>query len=382
MKHKILKIILYLAAASVPLSGFAQNLEPLLDKLTEKGIITTEEKGELQRQQAQKISPLPFYLKVSGRIQFRFTTQQNDSKTTGSYDSFRIRRARLAADGTLIEDVDFHLEVDVSRTAALEEAEIRLLKFPQANITLGQFKQPFSMENMISPKKLDMVDLSQIVSALAPDKDIGIMAGGKFIAKRLGYQIALANGNGINNTTNDDDRFLYTARLEGLPVEHLRLGSRELNVTLGGNAAYSHDAAARAETIFGVTRALGASSSGRRKLAGADIAARLGTLSLKAEYLTGTFDPDDAGLRLIRTRGGYIQAGWFLHREIQALARYETFDPDKSVSNNSDIRWTTLGLNYFISGHDLKTQANYVFKREKTNSLHNDTLLLSLQLLF
>lgn len=380
--NRMRSIVLSLLATTAPLAGFAQDWDPLLDKLTEKGLLSTQDREDIQRQRAGKNMSLPFSLKLGGRIQLRFAAQQNDPQTSGSEDSFRVRRARLSADGTFIEDVDFHLEVDVSRSAALEKAEIRILKVPQANVTLGQFKLPFSMENLTSGKRLDMVERTQVVTALAPGKDIGIMVGGQFFFKRFSYRAAMANGNGKNNQTNDNDQFIYVLRLEGTPIQRLSLGNQDLTVAVGVNGAYSRDSAVRADTIFGVKKAIGVTTEGARKLAGTDLSMQLGRLSLKTEYLWGEFKPYLNGKRLIRTDGYYIQGGWYLTQKLQALARYEAFDPDKDVLNNSDIRWTTLGLNYFIRGHNLRTQANYIFKQERTNSVRDDTLFASIQLLF
>lgn len=293
-----------------------------------------------------------------------------------------IIRARLSADGSVAEDVDFHLEVDVSRSAALEEAEIRFLAVPEANATFGQFKTPFSLENLTSGKRLDMVERTQVVTALAPDKDIGGMVGGQFFSKRLGYRLAVVNGNGKNSAANDNDQFLYVLRLDGTPVHHFRLGDKDLTVAVGVNGAYSRDSAARADAVFGVKKAIGVTSDGSRRLAGADLFAQWGRLSFKTEHLWGEFKPKLNGKRLIRTDGYYIQWGWYLTQSLQALVRHETFDPDKDVLNDSDIRWTTLGLNCFIRGYNLRTQANYVFKREKTDSVRDDILFASILLLF
>lgn len=381
--NRIRSIMLLFLAAIVPGASFAQDVDPLLDRLIEKGLLSAQDREDIQRRRAEKNMSLPFSLKLGGRIQLRFAAQQNDPQTQGAEDSFRVRRARLSADGTFIEDVDFHLEVDVSRSAALEEAEIRILKFPQANVTLGQFKTPFSLENLTSGKRLDMVERTSVVTALAPDKDIGIMAGGHFFSKRFGYRLAMVNGNGKNNATNDNDQFLYVLRLEGAPIQHFPIiWNQDLTVTVGANGAYSRDSAARADAIFGVKKAIGVTSEGARRLAGADLSAQLGRLSLKAEYLWGEFKPYLNGKRLIRTDGYYIQGGWYLTQKLQALVRYEAFDPDKDVLNNSDIRWTALGLNYFIRGHNLRTQVNYIFKQERSNSVRDDTLFASIQLLF
>ena len=374
-------------ASSFPISARAQDWRPIMDKLTEKGIFSKEDRDEIDKEMeaagAEKASPaaLPFSLKVGGRVQLRFAAQQNDPNGKDKEDSFRIRRARISMDGTLIEDVDFHVEADVSREAALEEAEIRLLYFPWAAATLGQFKTPFSMGNLTSAKKLDTAERAEAVTALSPDKEIGLMVGGKFFDKRLSYRASLTNGNGKNKKANDNDQFLYVLRLEGVPVREGHLFGRNFSASIGANAALSHDSAVRAEEIFGVSKALGSASEGKRRLAGCDLSLRWGKSSFKAEYLYGNFKPSRRGLRQINAGGYYVQGGHYLTPDIQAIIRHEDYDPDRHVSDNSDLRWTTLGANYFIREHDLKFQANCIFKGEDGISVKNDTLFVMIQLL-
>lgn len=362
--------------------GFAQEIAPLLDKLAEKGVLTGEERRELQSRLEQKAPVLPFSLRVSGQIQARFSAQRNDPRGVEQEDSFRIRRAKLALDGVLVEDVEFKLELDASREAVLEDAEIRFRQLPQAELTVGQFKLPFSMENIASDKKLDFVERAEAVKALAPDRDIGLAVRGAFLDKRLGYAAAFVNGNGKNKKTNDNDQFLSVLRLEGAPLRNMRLGGADLSVVLGGNVAASSDGEARADEIFGVKKALGTSSAGRRLVGGADFSARAGRASLKMEFIAAQFKPVNRALREIEAAGFYVQGGWFLKARLQAVARYETYDPDRRIDSEKDLRWTTLGLNWFIRGHDLRLQGNYIFKKEDGPAVRDDSFLVMLQLLF
>ena len=67
--------------------------------------------------------------------------------------------------------------------------EIKLADY--FSLTVGQFKIPFSMENLTSSNKLEMIDRSQVVEALVArskdvignqnGRDIGIQAGGTFL---------------------------------------------------------------------------------------------------------------------------------------------------------------------------------------------------------
>lgn len=328
----------------------------------------------------QKSSAMPEELKLGGLLQFRFAQQQNNAiATSENEDSFRVRRARINLEGTFIEDVSFKFEVDASRQAALEEAEIRLKQFPEANFVFGQFKTQFNFENIISSKKRDFVERTRVGSVLAPDIDLGLGVNGKFFDKRLGYDFSITNGNGKNQSKNDNDLFQYVLRVSGVPVNHYRIANDDLTLALGANYAESHDGATRADEVFSVKNKLGVLSSGRRTLSGVDLDLKLGRASVKAEYLRGEFKPDQA-LRNILMSGHYLQVGYFLTSSSELLTRYETFDEDKETATVGDINWTTLGFNYFFRSHDLKLQSNYFFKNESANGVDDDTLQVMLQL--
>jgi hypothetical protein len=62
--------------------------------------------------------------------------------------------------------------------------------------------------------------------------------------------------------------------------------------------------------------------------------------------------------------GWYINNSYFLTDKLQVVARYDIFDPNKSIPNNLLTEYT-LGGNYFFSGINLKLQLNYVYVDRK-----------------
>ncbi len=100
-------------------------------------------------------------------------------------------------------------------------------------------------------------------------------------------------------------------------------------------------------------------------------------LFLKGEFMLGKYNFDSA--TNLKAGGFGFTAGKFLMpNKLSAVARYEEFNPDRSVVNGKEVKWTTAGLNYFPSGN-VKLQANYVFKREAENSSKNDLFITQLQ---
>jgi hypothetical protein len=64
------------------------------------------------------------------------------------------------------------------------------------------------------------------------------------------------------------------------------------------------------------------------------------------------------------------------------VAKFEYFDPNEVLHNFQDLRWTTLGLNLYLVGNQLKLQANYIFKTERQGEIHNDTFIVQMQFFF
>ena len=58
--------------------------------------------------------------------------------------------------------------------------------------------------------------------------------------------------------------------------------------------------------------------------------------------------------------GWYIDNSYFLTDKLQLVARYDRFDPNKSISNNINTEYT-LGGNYLFSGINVKLQLDFVY---------------------
>lgn len=78
--------------------------------------------------------------------------------------------------------------------------------------------------------------------------------------------------------------------------------------------------------------------------------------------------------------GFYSTLAYRITPKLQALIRYDQFDPNKDVSNNKKKEYVA-GINYFIKGQALKLMLNYVFcQNDATKDSHR--LMLGTQILF
>ncbi len=254
---------------------------------------------------------------------------------------------------------------------------------PELNLTFGQFTVPFGAETLTPTDQLDFAARYYAQDRLlnpSCNHDTGLMASGRALKGRVQYYAGLFNGNGPNYTSNDNDKFLYSGRLVWTPVKWLLFG-RDSELALGasgmGESTRNDAAAFRSDAgnpVF--TRAYG------RYAWGGDLALRRGPAALKGEYIASLLDgrgPDPE----VRAYGWHATLGYKLCGEkLEALGRYQVYEPDTAHVTSKDVRWTTLGLNWFIDGQREKVQVNYTFKRERAAPTANDELVAQLQLAF
>lgn len=123
--------------------------------------------------------------------------------------------------------------------------------------------------------------------------------------------------------------------------------------------------------------------SGKRLGVGLDTQARVGPFELWTEYLWGRFEPtNNIPSARLTSDGWYAQGSCYLvPKKFQAVVRYETFDPDASLSGNTTDTWL-LGLNYYIKDHDIKLQADLQRSDAPGLSSGENRLFTRLQLVF
>lgn len=136
-------------------------------------------------------------------------------------DSFFVREARLQADGTLFNDYEFTVQGDFGRGAAqLQDGFLGWKRHKTFSLRLGQFKEPFMLEELTSGRFIDFIERSP-AALLAPGRDIGLMFHGKLWEDRIEYQLGAFNGNGRNNATDANDDKDIAARLVLTPFKPL-----------------------------------------------------------------------------------------------------------------------------------------------------------------
>ncbi len=299
-----------------------------------------ESKGEIEVLSAQS-------LELSGYAQVGYT--YGDEHKEG----FRTRRARLKLKGDILKNIHYKLQIDAVLTPVLVDAQVEMSFIPHAKLTVGQFKIPFSLENLTSSSDLDTINRSQTVEKLCPGRDIGakgrdigVTINGEFSS--INYTVGIFNGSGINKNDYNDQKDIV-GRVAFYLDNSLRFGLSHYN------GRYSPDP----EAPFI-----------KRNRTGIDLFFIKERFSLKGEYI---FARDDETERY----GLYIQGGYyFISREIQTIIKYDFFDTMNIRGDRMDV--VTIGLNWFFS-KKTKFQINYEYRTRKLDKISDHVLLAQLQ---
>jgi phosphate-selective porin OprO and OprP len=283
-------------------------IEQILDLLLQRGQISQEEYRTLQEKARKEAAAAvlagiergkPFLQSADGNIRFEFGGRlqadfhaaESDTRTlTGSdLDSqFLVRRARFNIDGSFYRFVGFRIEAEFTEGISLKDAYIDLRFFPALRLQAGQFKVPFSLEELTSSRFIDFVERS-IVNELVPSRDRGIMLYGDVMRGTFSYYLGGFNGTGEDNSDNNGDKDL-AARLVLAPFRNsdefwLKGLQIAVNVTWGNqDRATSAQGRTSARTPNRFRFFAPQTTDGNRVRYGGDLAWFLGPAALKFEY--------------------------------------------------------------------------------------------------
>src|SRR5699024_7277866 len=107
-----------------------------------------------------------FTFKLGGVVQADGAIFNEDKTDLGN--GVEIHHARLAVSGTVFRDWAYKLQLDFASSSEIKSAYIRYLGFRPVAITMGNFKQPFSLQNITSLKYTTFMERSLFNGAITP----------------------------------------------------------------------------------------------------------------------------------------------------------------------------------------------------------------------
>lgn len=153
-----------------------------------------------------------FRMQFGGRLQFDWRSY-NGTSTPPS--SFLIRRARLEAEGELYKHFEYKVQADFadSGNVLLRDGYLNINYSKKLQVQFGQFKAPFSQEQMQSSKYIDFIERSS-VNNLSPGRSPGLMIHGELTKGKVEYYIGAFNGLGnLQNNTSSTPEGYFRFRL-------------------------------------------------------------------------------------------------------------------------------------------------------------------------
>ena len=388
---------------------------------------STTDEGKPQDSISQEMKSIPLEvpafidkIRLTGRVQALWKVWgEHDDQAVGLGDileneGFRIPRWRFGVAANLFEHVridvtmgesEFRREHDVN----LLDALITLTYLDYANVSVGAGKLPVGRQHMTSSKNMAFIfrpvlsrqmfiskvdpdlkdtDPDKVNGLGIPDRDVGITVFGSLWEGMVKYYAGIYNGTGdyFRGSLNyeDDEDFL---RIMGDYAYALRavvnpLGdfpdtesdfSGEVKVSIGASLSFNDIA-------------VGQNWHNRYTVYGVDGVIRGYGLSITGEWIKSVQENKFYSTLMEKTDrdGFFVQAGYFVYPDyIEAVYRYEQFDDNSHLQDNGDIKYHTIGLNYYVKqNNNFKVQVNYIIRGEDGPEIFNDGLYALAQVAF
>ncbi|MBI3650833.1 MAG: hypothetical protein HY231_07260 [Acidobacteria bacterium] len=301
-----------------------------------------------------------------GKVKFNGLIQAWYASGDRHFDSFRIRRALFRFTGEINPHIKWNLMIDPAKlltlndsfttvnavgvvnnvslnqsSRLLQDAFITLDYSKHVKVDIGQFKLPLGLESLQPSARLDTVERAlmhsdRLRNAFGNLRDLGLMARGP-LGAQVDYQFGVFNGTGENqNDLDKNDQKAIVGRLVARPrfIKGLQFGISGAWSNGSQPDRPRHDRSA-AELLY----------SNRN-------------FTFKSEVMAGL---DDTLHRI----GYYTHFGYKVTPKIEAVFRYDVWDPNTRLDTNASNaaeRDYLVGFNYFIHENNVKFQLNYIRK--------------------
>ncbi len=163
-------------------------------------------------------------LKIGGRIQHDFAYFAEDGSVERRLgedfeDGTEFRRARLYFSGTIYDDIDFKVQYDFAGgDADFKDVYLGMRDVPYVgNVRIGQFKEPFSLEELTSSNYITFMERS-LVNTFSPSRNTGVMFYDTMLDKRMTWAAGFFRQTDSFGDGSGGRDYNATARLTGLPV--------------------------------------------------------------------------------------------------------------------------------------------------------------------
>lgn len=326
-----------------------------------------------------------FETTLGGRIQVDAAWYDEDNVNLDGENGTEFRRARLFVKGKMYDVWSYKAQYDFAGNGTdMKDAYIGYNGWDFGKLKIGQFKQPFSLEELTSSKYITFMERS-LLNAFATGRRIGL---GLSDANKTWTWAASVYGREEGDDTDGDEGYGAGARITWSPWNE-----KGKVLHLGGAAAWEEPNdndvrfRARPESHQTGTRLV---STGRIPEPdaftkyGVEAAGVFGPFSLQGEYIAVAADSEQPGYEDPDLSGWYAYGSWFMTGESrkykkgafgrvspknpvgkggwgawELAARYSSLDLEDGDTLGGEEDNITIGLNWYATKY-VRFMANYV----------------------
>ncbi len=218
----------------------------------------------------------------------------------------------------------------------VQDAYIESTRIPHHTVLFGNSRTGTGYEGAQSPYTLPFINRSQISRNFANIRKVGLRVKGDY--SLVDYDLGAYSSDTFFTEFMPGAEFDAWMNLKPLAKTNGKYGK----LTTGGGIV------------------TGSRNSVDYFTGGAYIGYEYKKFWTRMEYALSNGSNGGSGLTSKHRQGWYVTVGYHITKKLELLARYDEFDPDRTIRDNN-IREYTAGINYYIKGQALKLILNYIF---------------------
>jgi len=231
--------------------------------------------------------------RIDFRARFSADVRRSDSLADDVDEAaLDIARRRIGVAGSFGDLIEFQVEREIHNDVPWRDVYIDVRPKREIGVQAGKFKLPFSLDENTSSTNLDFVYRSMAASTLAPGRDRGVMAHGRVVDRRIGYEAGVFLHDGDNALANDPEEVrgdqTVALRLTFEPLTGRKSRADELRFGVawtGSDVPEGMTAIGGDSALHGHFFPSNVWIRGARRRIGGELEWRPGPYSLKAEYI-------------------------------------------------------------------------------------------------
>ena len=313
-----------------------------------------------------------------------------DSETNSREFNSEVRKARIDIKHQLNESWSAKLQLGFNEedsSSEVGDAYIRYRGLNQAVLTMGQFKEPFGLENLTSSKNITFLERSMATRALSSGKNQGVMLSGS--PSDFTWAFSLME---IENENKEAAPYAVDGRFTWAPINDtkqvLHLGVSTSLRKLDGEI-FEIDERIELHSSEKIIES-GEIEVDQMQLNALELAMVKDAFSFQAEYLSADIEATESS-NDVMFDGYYLQASFFLSQDTrrykkgvftgvkpashdgawELTARYSELNT-QDVAQGNKVNTTTVGLNYYYD-QNVRLMTNFLHTQSSEEINGSDT---------